>query len=210
MILTTDRGVVREVLGVLFDMDGTLVDSGAVTERTWQAWADRHGLGDTLVIEHGRPAMATIEACLPDATAEQKAAHEQEMSLAERADLVGVVPMPGAREVVAWLDSMAMPWAVVTSADRALATARLEVSGFFPRCMVTWDDIVHGKPDPEPFLRGAEVLGLPISSCLVVEDAPAGVQAGLASGAVTAALNGHPADVAITTLADLLARLRIS
>jgi sugar-phosphatase len=73
--------------------------------------------------------------------------------------------------------------------------------------MVTCDDIVHGKPAPEPFLRGAALLGPPITACLVVEDAPAGVQAGLAAGAVTAALNGHQGDIAISTLVDLLARL---
>jgi sugar-phosphatase len=117
--------------------------------------------------------------------------------------------MPGAHELFNFLESHGIPWAVVTSADLLLAQARLGSAGITPPILVTCEDITYGKPHPEPFLLGASLIGIDIFECVVVEDAPAGVQAGLASGAVTAALNGHAATVAIRDLPhlqDLLTR----
>jgi sugar-phosphatase len=111
--------------------------------------------------------------------------------------------MPGAHDLFAFLEENKIPWAVVTSADLLLAQARLGSAGITPPILVTCEDITHGKPHPEPFLLGASLIGVDITECVVVEDAPAGVQAGLASGAVTAALNGHVATVGISDLVHL-------
>ena len=96
-----------------------------------------------------------------------------------------------------------MPWAVVTSADIRLATARLAVAGIEPPVLVTAEDITNGKPDPDAFLRAAALLGVPIGRCLVVEDSEPGVAAGRASGATVAALNDLAGDLVIADLHEL-------
>lgn len=203
MEIRVDDGSVRTIRGVLFDMDGTIVDSGAATERTWTQWAERMGVGDRLEILHGQPAVETVRALFPDATPQELADLCADQTVAEREDLDGVVALPGALELFAFLEANEIPWAVVTSADVLLARARLGAAGITPPILVTCDDITYGKPHPEPFLLGASLIEIDISECVVVEDAPAGVQAGLASGAVTAALNGHVASVGIRDLAHL-------
>ncbi len=203
MEIRVDDGMVRTVRGVLFDMDGTIVDSGASTERTWNQWAERMGVADRLTILHGQPAIETVRVLFPDATPDELAELCADQTVAEREDLDGVVAMLGARELFAFLDAHEIPWAVVTSADVLLAQARLGSAGITPPILVTCDDITHGKPHPEPFLLGASLIGVEINQCVVVEDAPAGVQAGLDSGAVTAALNGHAATVSISDLRHL-------
>ncbi len=203
MEIRVDDGSVRTIRGVLFDMDGTIVDSGAATERSWTQWAERMGMGDRLEILHGQPAVETVRALFPDATPQELADLCADQTVAEREDLDGVVALPGARELFAFLEANEIPWAVVTSADMLLARARLGAAGITPAILVTCDDITYGKPHPEPFLLGASMIGIDITECVVVEDAPAGVQAGLASGAVTAALNGHVATVGIRDLMHL-------
>ena len=203
MEICVDDGSVRTIRGVLFDMDGTIVDSGAATERTWTQWAERMGVRDRLEILHGQPAVETVRALFPDATPQELADLCADQTVAEREDLDGVVALPGALALFAFLEANEIPWAVVTSADVLLARARLGAAGITPPILVTCDDITYGKPHPEPFLLGASLIEIDISECVVVEDAPAGVQAGLASGAVTAALNGHVASVGIRDLAHL-------
>lgn len=203
MKVTTRYGDVREIHGVLFDMDGTLVDSTAATERTWRAWAQEHGAQDRLTILHGQPAIATVRSCFPEATDDELDRLWRWQVEAERTDLQGVVAMPGAHDLLRWLDDSGVPWIVVTSADLALAQARLGAAGILPPDIVTIEDVTSGKPDPEPFIAGARRLELDVTRCLVVEDAAAGVTAGLAAGAVTAALNGHPADLTIDDLSHL-------
>lgn len=203
MRIRVDDGSVRRVRGMLFDMDGTIVDSGAATERTWKQWAERMGVGDRLEILHGQPAIETVRALFPDVSPQELAELCADQTIAEREDLDGVVALPGARELHSYLEMNGIPWAVVTSADLLLAQARLGAAGITPPILVTCEDITHGKPHPEPFLLGASLIGIDITECVVVEDAPAGVQAGLASGAVTAALNGHAATVGIRDLAHL-------
>jgi sugar-phosphatase len=207
MEIRVDDGSVRTIRGVLFDMDGTIVDSGASTVRTWTQWAERMGVADRLEILHGQPAIETVRALFPNATPEELAELCADQTVAEREDLDGVVAMPGAHDLFAFLEENGIPWAVVTSADLLLAQARLGSAGITPPILVTCEDITHGKPHPEPFLLGASLIGIDITECVVVEDAPAGVQAGLASGAVTAALNGHEATVAIRNLPHLQALL---
>jgi len=102
-------------------------------------------------------------------------------------DTDGVVPLPGARELLSSLPEN--QWALVTSCARPLAEVRLKVAGLpMPRNMVTCDDVRHGKPDPEPYIRGAALLGVPPAKCVVFEDAPAGIRAGKAAGALVIAL----------------------
>ena len=203
MEIRVDDNNVRTIRGVLFDMDGTIVDSGASTVRTWTQWAERMGVAERLDILHGQPAIETVRALFPNATAEELAELCADQTVAEREDLDGIVAMPGAYELFDFLESHGIPWAVVTSADLLLAQARLGSAGITPPILVTCEDITYGKPHPEPFLLGATRIGIDLAECVVVEDAPAGVQAGLASGAVTAALNNHVATVGIRDLRHL-------
>lgn len=165
----------------LFDLDGVLIDSTPAVIRVWHRWALEHGFDPEDVIRraHGRPSLTTIREFLPDAD------HDFENRIVERAeieDLEGVVPMPGARELVERLSDER--WAIVTSGTRPLAEARLRASGLpRPSHMVTATDITHGKPDAEPYLKGAAILGFTAESCIVMEDAPAGVVSGKKSGA---------------------------
>src|SRR6266850_4797296 len=128
---------------------------------------------------HGRPSIATIRELLPKADAEEE---NREVERREIADVEGVVPLPGALELL-----QALPldrWAIVTSCTRALAAVRIDAAGLpKPKQMVTSTDVQHGKPDPEPYLKGAQILGVPAADCLVIEDAPAGIRAGKAAGA---------------------------
>lgn len=167
--------------GVLFDLDGVLVDSTPAVARVWSAWARERGMdpADTVRRAHGRPSIETIRELLPHADA------EKENALVERReldDMDGMVTLPGARELLRALSDSS--WTVVTSCTRALAVRRLEAAGLpVPNQIVTASDIRRGKPDPEPYLKGAERLGLQSQDCIVLEDAPAGIRSGRAAGA---------------------------
>ena len=178
--------------GILFDLDGVLVDSTPAVERVWHGWAKEHGFAPEDVVRraHGRPSMTTIRELLPDGD------HEKENSEVERreiADVDGVVPLPGALELLLGLPQEA--WTIVTSCTRRLAHVRIAAAGLpVPKMLVTSTDVVRGKPDPEPYRKGAEFLGLAPADCLVVEDAPAGICAGKAAGARVLALRTTSAD----------------
>jgi mannitol-1-/sugar-/sorbitol-6-phosphatase len=167
--------------GVLFDLDGVLIDSTPAVARVWTKWAKEHGFDPTEVVRkaHGRPSIATIREYLPDADAE---AENKVVERGELEDLEGMVALPGAKELL-----MALPadrWAIVTSGTRALAETRLRAAGLrLLAKMVTANDVTRGKPDPEPYVKGALLLGVPAAECVVVEDAPSGVRAGKAAGA---------------------------
>jgi sugar-phosphatase len=187
---------------VLFDMDGTLVDSDAAVERAWRTWAAEYGVDPeaTLAVAHGAPAERTVRLMLPeldDAGVADAAARDLEL---QYDDLSDVVPTRGARELLA---SLRLPWAVVTSADVRLAKARLGAAGIEVPVLVTFEDIRAGKPDPEGYLRAAELLGVAPRHCLVVEDAEVGVAAGRAAGAVVAALKGIDGDLRLDDLTQL-------
>jgi mannitol-1-/sugar-/sorbitol-6-phosphatase len=166
---------------LLFDLDGVLVDSTPAVIRVWSRWAIARGFDPDEVVRkaHGRPSIATIRDYLPDADAE---AENREVERGEIEDLGGVVPLPGALELLS-----ALPpdqWTIVTSCTRRLAQTRLRAAGLpLPNRLVTSDDIKKGKPDPEPYLKGASLLGVAAKDCIVVEDAPAGIRAGKAAGA---------------------------
>jgi sugar-phosphatase len=172
--------------GVLFDLDGVLADSTPAVARVWTIWAKKHGFDpdETVHRAHGRPSLATIRELLPNAD------HAAENAVVERMeieDIDGVVPLPGAIELM-----KALPpekWTIVTSCTRTLALVRLRAAGLpIPPRLITSTDIAHGKPDPEPYLKGALLLELAAADCVVFEDAPAGIHSGKAAGARVIAL----------------------
>lgn len=183
MIMKCDGAV---VLGpyeaLLFDMDGTILMSLAAAERAWSAWADRIRVpaGDVLAYMHGRRAMDTISHFLPatrDLDAEVRWLDERELE-----DLDGVAEVPGAGAFLRALPSRR--WAVVTSANRALALKRIEAAGLpAPPVLVSSDDVSIGKPDPEGYIRATQILRVKATSCVVFEDSHAGLTAGFAAGA---------------------------
>ena len=166
---------------LLFDMDGVLINSIPAVERVWSRWAAERGLNvhEVLRHAHGRPSIATLRDLLPDAD------HEAENRIIEQAeidDVDGIVPLPGVKELLA-----ALPhdrWAIVTSCTRPLAEVRIRAAGLpAPELIITANDITNGKPDGEPYQKGAAGLGFLPEQCIVVEDALAGIASGKNAGA---------------------------
>lgn len=178
--------------GVLFDMDGVLVDSTAAVARVWSLWARKHGLDPETVVKiaHGRPSISTIRELLPKSDRE---AEDREVERLEIEDVEGIVALPGAAELL-----HAIPpnkYAIVTSATRALAEVRLGAAGLaVPPNLVSARDVPRGKPNPDPYLMGAKMLGVAPAECVVIEDAPSGVRAGKAAGARVVALRTTASD----------------
>jgi len=166
---------------LLFDLDGVLINSTPAVARVWRAWAVEHRFNPEEVVAraHGRPSLTTVREYLPNSDHE---AENREVERREIADLEGVVPLPGALDLLASLPSGR--WTIVTSCTRPLAEVRIRAAGLpLPKKMITSSDITHGKPHPEPYLKGASLLGFPAQECIVLEDVPAGVRAGKAAGA---------------------------
>lgn len=166
---------------LLFDMDGVLIDSTPAVARVWHKWAIERGFNPAEVVSraHGRPSLATVREYLPGA---DHGAENREVERREIEDLEGVVPLPGAVDLLAGLPEDR--WTIVTSCTRPLAEVRLRAAGLpIPQRMITSNDVTNGKPNPEPYSKAATLLGFSPSDCIVIEDAPAGVQAGKAAGA---------------------------
>ena len=182
--------------GVLFDLDGVLVDSTPAVARVWTIWANKHGFVPDEVVRqaHGRPSIATIRDLLPHA---DHFAENREVERGEIEDTEGVIPLPGALEIL-----QALPqdrWTIATSCTRRLAEVRIRAAGLpLPKHMITSDDVQRGKPDPEPYRKAAQILGFPPADCIVVEDAPAGIRAGKAFGARVLALRTTAPDPELT------------
>ena len=166
--------------GILFDMDGILISSLGSVERCWRAWAIARGLDPVLAIHtaHGCRAIETVRKLRPDLNDEAELKWIEDM---EVADQDGVAVLPG---VLALLHALpASRWTVVTSATERLARVRLAAAGIaVPERIITADMVEHGKPNPEPYLRGAEILGLPGADCVVFEDSGSGTKSGRAAG----------------------------
>ncbi|MFD5913736.1 HAD-IA family hydrolase [Streptomyces massasporeus] len=173
---------------LLFDNDGTLVSSLASVDRCWTRWAGEYGITAeefARVELHGRPAAEIAADLLPAEIVPQAVARIEDLEVDDVPN-DGVHLLPGTR---AFLDVLpAERWAVVTSATRRLAEARLDAVGILPKTLVAADDITRGKPDPEPYLLAARALGVDPEHCVVFEDAPAGLAAGRAAGMTTVAL----------------------
>ena len=165
---------------ILFDLDGVLVDSTRSVTRQWRRWAEEHGIDPQKVVEiaHGVRSIEIIRKLAPHLDAEAEVAR---LERREADDQEGVVVMPGAAELLARIPEGL--WCVVTSGTRYLATARLKLANLpMPKVLVAADDVSKGKPDPEPYLTGAKLLGMNPVECLVIEDAPAGIRAAHAGG----------------------------
>jgi sugar-phosphatase len=167
--------------GALFDLDGVLADSTPAVARVWTYWAVKHGFdpGEVVHKAHGRPSITTVREYLPEGDAE---AENREIEQREIEDVEDIKALPGAVELLQALP--ADRWAIVTSCTRPLAVVRIRAAGLpSPKYLVTSSDITRGKPDPEPYLKGAAKLGLAAGDCVVIEDAGAGVRSGKAAGA---------------------------
>lgn len=184
--ITEGAEVSFECESVLLDMDGVLVDSSESVAKVWREWAESHGLDPDTVLQtaHGHRAVETVQIVAPHLDAETEAG---KVEIGEIEDAPHVRPIDQSAEFVSTLPSGR--WAVVTSATRDLAKARLRQAGIpIPQAFVTAGDVERGKPDPQGYLRAAEMLGSSPGRCLVLEDAPTGVAAAQAAGMITVAV----------------------
>ncbi|KEA50044.1 phosphatase [Mangrovibacter sp. MFB070] len=178
--------------GFLFDLDGTLVDSLPAVERAWCSWGDRFAIPhkDILDFIHGKQAITSLRHFMAGASEEDIQREFYALEALEASDTTGITALPGAIALLNYLDANEIPWAIVTSGSVPVASARHSATGLpTPKVFVTAEQVSKGKPEPDPYLLGAKLLGLPASECLVVEDAAAGVLSGLAAGCHVAAVN---------------------
>lgn len=180
---------------VLFDADGTLIDSIPAVERAWRTWSTEYGFDpeEILATCHGRPSAETIIELVPGDGFHAALTRLDDL---EVTDTRGVRAYPNSRELLDALSDAGLPWAVVTSGTLALVTARLKAAELpTPQVLVTADSVTNGKPDPEGYLLAARQLGVDPARCVVIEDAPAGIRAGKAAGAtVIGVTTSHRAD----------------
>lgn len=199
--------------GFLFDLDGTLVDSLPVVERSWCHWADKHGLSHDEVLNfiHGKQAITSLRHFLSGKTEAEIQAEFTWLEQIEATDIDGITALPGAVALLNHLDEAGIPWAIVTSGSIPVAHARHKAAGLpAPKAFVTAEQVKRGKPEPDAYLLGAKLISLEPGECAVVEDAAAGVLSGLAAGCHVIAVNVpkdaprlSEADYVLTTLEAL-------
>ena len=177
-------------------MDGVLISSIASVNRCWRRWAAHHGVpvAPDWEIAHGTRAVEIIEALRPDFTPAQRLEGLRLIEDMEIEDIGDLKVLPGVRELLASLPPER--WTIVTSATRRLLLGRLRAAALpFPDKLIAGDDVANGKPHPEPYRKGAALLGFAPEQCLVIEDAPTGVGAGVAAGSrVLGVLGTHAAE----------------
>lgn len=194
--------------GIVFDLDGVLVDSSTVVERHWRRWATTHQLDIDAILASspGKRNLEVMAEFAPHLDVEREAAA---MDAAEALDTDGILPYPAARELLSALP--ADRWGVATSGSIDTATTRLRTAGLpMPAVLITADQVQNGKPHPEPYLRAAEQLGIPPEHCLAFEDAASGVTAAKRAGMTVLAIAStmprealQHADAILPTLADV-------
>lgn len=207
---TSGIGEAMPARAVLFDLDGTLVDSTKAMCRSWVRWCTEFGVDDAdfrRAHAHGRPASEVIADLVPAVSASAALRRIEEL---EVTDVDGVVTLPGARELLSRLPPR--QWAVVTSCTAPLAVARLQHTGIAPPELVTASDVTDGKPSPEPYLLAADRLSVPPEDCIVIEDAPTGLRSARAAGmrAIAVTTTHHAADLSdATEIIDALTALTV-
>jgi sugar-phosphatase len=188
--------MIVEAQGILFDMDGVLISSIASVNRCWRKWAKHYGIAgwETYTIPHGVRAMDIMKSLRPDFTEADAAEGLRMIEDLEIADTEDLKVLPGVRELLQSLPTAR--WTIVTSATRRLLLGRLKAAGLpYPAELIAGDDVVNGKPHPEPYMKGAKMLGFTSAECIVVEDAPSGVGSGKAAGSrVLGVLGTHGAE----------------
>jgi sugar-phosphatase len=202
--MTSPRAVT--VRALLFDMDGTLVDSADSIDRVWRDFATRHRLDPATVLAAlpGRTAPDIVAGLLPAAGSSDVAAEVAWIRAREEATVDSVTEIPGARRLLASLP--AHTWAVVTSASRTMTERRLTAAGLpLPAVAVCADDVRAGKPDPEGFRAAARLLDVDIADCLVLEDSAPGLLAARRSGGIPVAVAAPVAEPAPYRVDDLTA-----
>jgi sugar-phosphatase len=197
----------RSFAAVLFDMDGTLIDSTPVVVRSWVRWAQEEGLDPRrLAHSHGVPARGIIEGVVPAERVEAAVARIEQIELG---DTEGILLLPGAAAALTALEGGHS--AIVTSCTRPLAAARIDATGLVaPSLVVTASDVERGKPHPDPYLLAAQRLSADPADCLVVEDAPSGLASARAAGCATLAVTTTTAreDLAADAVVETLAEVR--
>ncbi len=190
---------------LLFDMDGTLIESHANVDRAWATWATMHGLNPALVLAevHGLPADVTVARWFPNASAVDVASLAAEQLRLQYDDVEGIEPIEGVIDLLTFLDEQSWPWAIYTSADAELARVRLEAAGVTPPVLVTRDQVSDGKPAPDGYLRAAALLDIPADDCIVVEDTDVGIAAGRAAGIRTIGVRGATGDLPVHSISEL-------
>lgn len=181
-----------EYSGFLFDLDGTLVDSLPAVERAWSNWGARHGIAADEILDfiHGKQAITSLRHFMAGQLEAAIQAEFLALEKTEAEDTDGVRALPGAKALLTQLNALQIPWAIVTSGSVPVAHARHKAAGLpQPAVFITAEQVAKGKPEPDPYLLGAERLKLSPADCVVVEDAPAGVIAGLAAGCAVIAAN---------------------
>lgn len=186
-------------------MDGTLVESHANVERAWTVWAQARGIpaDELLAHAHGLPAEATVGRWFPGASDDEIADAAAEQLALQYQDVSGIHAIDGVHELLGFLDTSKVAWAVHTSADDRLARLRLAAAGIAPPALVTRDQLERGKPAPDGYLRAAELLGVEPDECIVVEDTEVGIEAGRNAGMQTVGVRGVVGDLPLRSISDL-------
>ncbi|MCQ9083551.1 HAD-IA family hydrolase [Vibrio harveyi] len=180
--------------GLLFDLDGTLVNSIPSVTRSWTTWAIKKGLEPDYVLSriHGRPAIESISELLPNASRQEIQNEVIWLEELEARDTTDIEVIAGAQELLHQLNEFEVPWAIVTSGTIPVASARIKAGKLpMPNVLITPERISKGKPDPEPYLKGAEELDLNIESCICFEDASAGIHSGKTAKAKVVGMFSH-------------------
>lgn len=181
-----------ECKGLLFDLDGTLVDSLIAVERSWLNWAKGHQLDPQEVVNyiHGKQAITSLRHFMPNASEDEIQKQFRDIEYAESTDTEGIIDLPGAKRLLDHLNQLGVPWAIVTSGSNPVANARVKAGNLpIPEVFITAERVARGKPEPDAYLLGAELLGFTPQECIVFEDAPAGIASALAAGCQVVAVN---------------------